>query len=175
VGDIETSADGEDHDLPGPLAQARQLLREIDEPAERHREVGEVEHHAPRADEGAIGALDLETAVCVVVDHRVEAVVKLLLGGGQLLRGDVGQSHGDLLPRAPVKKLSAHSLSLPTVRRCLAQNKLSTHSFSGYPGPMPKVTAEYRDARRTHLLDAARRCFVRDGFHATSMADVCRE
>jgi AcrR family transcriptional regulator len=40
---------------------------------------------------------------------------------------------------------------------------------------MPKVTAEYRDARRTHLLDAARRCFVRDGFHATSMADVCRE
>jgi AcrR family transcriptional regulator len=40
---------------------------------------------------------------------------------------------------------------------------------------MPKVTAEYRDARRTQVLDAARRCFVRDGFHATSMADVCRE
>lgn len=40
---------------------------------------------------------------------------------------------------------------------------------------MPKVTAEYRDARRTHVLDAARRCFVRDGFHATSIADVCRE
>ena len=40
---------------------------------------------------------------------------------------------------------------------------------------MPKVTAEYRDARRTQVLDAARRCFVQDGFHATSMADVCRE
>ena len=40
---------------------------------------------------------------------------------------------------------------------------------------MPKVSIEYRDARRTHVLDAARRCFVRDGFHATSMADVRRE
>jgi TetR/AcrR family transcriptional regulator, transcriptional repressor of aconitase len=47
--------------------------------------------------------------------------------------------------------------------------------FFSYPGPVPKVTAEYRDARRTQVLDAARRCFVRDGFHATSMADVCRE
>jgi AcrR family transcriptional regulator len=40
---------------------------------------------------------------------------------------------------------------------------------------MPKVTEEYRDARRRHVLDAACRCFLRDGFHATSMADVCRE
>jgi AcrR family transcriptional regulator len=40
---------------------------------------------------------------------------------------------------------------------------------------MPKVSDEYRDARRAQVLDAARRCFVRDGFHATSMADVCRE
>lgn len=40
---------------------------------------------------------------------------------------------------------------------------------------MPKVTDEYRDARRTHILDAARQCFLRDGFHATSMTDVCRE
>jgi AcrR family transcriptional regulator len=40
---------------------------------------------------------------------------------------------------------------------------------------MPKVTEEYRDARRRHVLAAARRCFLRDGFHAASMADVCRE
>lgn len=40
---------------------------------------------------------------------------------------------------------------------------------------MPKVTDAYRDARRAHVLDAARRCFVRDGFRATSMADVRRE
>jgi TetR/AcrR family transcriptional regulator, transcriptional repressor of aconitase len=39
---------------------------------------------------------------------------------------------------------------------------------------MPKVTDEYRDARRAHVLAAARRCFVRDGFHATSMTDICR-
>jgi TetR/AcrR family transcriptional regulator, transcriptional repressor of aconitase len=40
---------------------------------------------------------------------------------------------------------------------------------------MPKVTDEYRDARRAQVLEAARRCFVRDGFHATSMTDICRE
>lgn len=39
---------------------------------------------------------------------------------------------------------------------------------------MPKVTDEYRDARRAQVLEAARRCFVRNGYHATSMADVCR-
>ena len=40
---------------------------------------------------------------------------------------------------------------------------------------MPKVSQEYRDERRTHILAAARRCFVRDGFHATSMQDLVSE
>jgi AcrR family transcriptional regulator len=40
---------------------------------------------------------------------------------------------------------------------------------------MPKVTQQYRDARREHILDAARRCFVRKGFHATSMQDLFAE
>ena len=40
---------------------------------------------------------------------------------------------------------------------------------------MPKVTQEYRDARRTQILDAARRCFVRNGFHETSMQDLFAE
>jgi AcrR family transcriptional regulator len=40
---------------------------------------------------------------------------------------------------------------------------------------MPKVTQEYRDARREHILAAARRCFLRDGFHATSMQDLFAE
>ena len=40
---------------------------------------------------------------------------------------------------------------------------------------MPKVTQQYRDARRDHILAAARRCFLRDGFHATSMQDLFGE
>jgi TetR/AcrR family transcriptional regulator, transcriptional repressor of aconitase len=40
---------------------------------------------------------------------------------------------------------------------------------------MPKVTDRYRDARRDQILSAARRCFLRDGFHATSMQDLFAE
>src|SRR5215813_1282833 len=40
---------------------------------------------------------------------------------------------------------------------------------------MPKVTHQYRDARRDQILSAARRCFLRDGFHATSMQDLFAE
>ena len=40
---------------------------------------------------------------------------------------------------------------------------------------MPKVTQQYRDARRDQILGAARRCFLRDGFHSTSMQDLFAE
>jgi TetR/AcrR family transcriptional regulator, transcriptional repressor of aconitase len=40
---------------------------------------------------------------------------------------------------------------------------------------MPKVSQQYRDARRDQILNAARRCFRRDGFHATSMQDLFAE
>jgi AcrR family transcriptional regulator len=40
---------------------------------------------------------------------------------------------------------------------------------------MPKVTSEYRAQRRAHIVAAARRCFVRDGFHASSMQDLVGE
>ena len=40
---------------------------------------------------------------------------------------------------------------------------------------MPKVSAQYRDERRAQILTAARRCFVRDGFHQTSMQNLVRE
>ena len=40
---------------------------------------------------------------------------------------------------------------------------------------MPRVSQEHLDARRAQILDAARTCFARDGFHATSMQDVLRE
>jgi AcrR family transcriptional regulator len=40
---------------------------------------------------------------------------------------------------------------------------------------MPRVSDEHLAARRQQILDAARRCFLRDGFHATSMHDVIAE
>src|ERR1019366_6037828 len=40
---------------------------------------------------------------------------------------------------------------------------------------MPRVSQEHLDARRRQIIDAARRCFVRNGFHATSMQDVLAE
>ncbi|WP_037568953.1 TetR/AcrR family transcriptional regulator [Phaeacidiphilus oryzae] len=40
---------------------------------------------------------------------------------------------------------------------------------------MPKVSQEYKDRQRAEILDAARRCFVRNGFHRTSMQDVIAE
>jgi len=46
---------------------------------------------------------------------------------------------------------------------------------SFYIRPMPRVSQAHLDARRRQILDAARRCFVRNGFHATSMQDVLGE
>jgi AcrR family transcriptional regulator len=40
---------------------------------------------------------------------------------------------------------------------------------------MPKRSQEYRDARREEILSAAKRCFVRNGFHETSMQDLFAE
>lgn len=46
---------------------------------------------------------------------------------------------------------------------------------SFYNGDMPRVTPEHRAAQRQRILDAARRCFVREGFHPTSMQDILTE
>ena len=40
---------------------------------------------------------------------------------------------------------------------------------------MPKVSEEYRTARRHEIAQAALRCFARNGFAATSMADIIAE
>jgi AcrR family transcriptional regulator len=40
---------------------------------------------------------------------------------------------------------------------------------------MPRVSDDHLAARRRQILDAARRAFLRDGFHNTSMQDVIAE
>ncbi len=40
---------------------------------------------------------------------------------------------------------------------------------------MPRVSEAHLAARRQQILDAARRCFLRNGFHSTSMQDVIAE
>ena len=40
---------------------------------------------------------------------------------------------------------------------------------------MPKITDAKRESRRQQILAAARACFSRDGFHATTTADIVRE
>ncbi|GAA4625990.1 TetR/AcrR family transcriptional regulator [Actinoallomurus vinaceus] len=40
---------------------------------------------------------------------------------------------------------------------------------------MPKVSEEHLEQRRQQILDAARLCFGRKGFHQTSMQDVFKE
>lgn len=40
---------------------------------------------------------------------------------------------------------------------------------------MPRVSDEYLEQRRQQILDAARRCFARQGFHETTMQDVFAE
>ena len=40
---------------------------------------------------------------------------------------------------------------------------------------MPKITTAQRETRRQQILDAALRCFSRDGFHNTTTADIVRQ
>ncbi|MCH8205429.1 MAG: TetR/AcrR family transcriptional regulator [Chloroflexi bacterium] len=39
----------------------------------------------------------------------------------------------------------------------------------------PKVTEAHREARRQQILEASFACFAREGFHQTTMQDICRE
>jgi AcrR family transcriptional regulator len=44
-----------------------------------------------------------------------------------------------------------------------------------YDRRVPRVSQRHRDARRRQIVDAARRCFTRNGFQATSMQDIFAE
>ncbi len=46
--------------------------------------------------------------------------------------------------------------------------------MSGGDG-VPKVTEAHMEARRQQVLEAAAACFARNGFHQTSIDDICRE
>ena len=40
---------------------------------------------------------------------------------------------------------------------------------------MPKVTEEHIEARRHQIMDAAAACFCRNGFHQSTMQEICRQ
>jgi len=40
---------------------------------------------------------------------------------------------------------------------------------------MPKLKPEELEVRRTEIIDAARACFLRSGFHRTTTDEICRE
>ena len=40
---------------------------------------------------------------------------------------------------------------------------------------MPRVTTAFKEDRRSEILEAARRCVARSGFHQASMQDICAE
>ena len=40
---------------------------------------------------------------------------------------------------------------------------------------MPRVTTAFKEDRRAEILEAARRCVARSGFHQASMHDICAE
>lgn len=57
----------------------------------------------------------------------------------------------------------------------VAPSDFVKRTFLFYARGVPRVSHEHLEARRRQILDAARRCFSANGFHATSMQDVFAE
>jgi AcrR family transcriptional regulator len=64
--------------------------------------------------------------------------------------------------RSPLSILRTHE----SVKANVRSRKLTS---------VPRISDQRRAANRTAILDAARRCFARDGFHQTSMPDLVAE
>jgi AcrR family transcriptional regulator len=63
-----------------------------------------------------------------------------------------------------------HPREAPQQDACLDLDKKNEYSFF-----IPKLTRAALEDRRRHILAAAERCFARDGFHTTTIADVKKE
>lgn len=68
------------------------------------------------------------------------------------------------------KKHRPFILTSGVIRRKSLANE---HSF--LLDAMPKLDEDTQRARRENILNAAERCFSGQGFHSTSMQDICRE
>jgi AcrR family transcriptional regulator len=62
-----------------------------------------------------------------------------------------------------------------TSSACSALAAIVKNECSFYDQDMPRVSEAHRERRRQQILEAARRCFIRKGFHQSSMADVFAE
>jgi AcrR family transcriptional regulator len=69
-------------------------------------------------------------------------------------------------------KTNARSLMMDIMR---GARRIVKNERSFYIRDVPRVSEAHLTARREQILDAARRCFQRNGFHATSMQDVIAE
>jgi AcrR family transcriptional regulator len=57
----------------------------------------------------------------------------------------------------------------------LRQPRLDSDKKNDYSFFIPKLTRAALEDRKRHILAAAERCFARDGFHSTTIADVKKE
>ena len=75
----------------GPFRVDRQKPLAPDELTQRPREVGEVQHDAPRPDERAV-VLHLEAPLLLCTGHRVKGLVQSAAGGVEVRRGAAAAS-----------------------------------------------------------------------------------
>lgn len=66
-------------------------------------------------------------------------------------------------------------MNVPVLKATGAVLSRNVYSFLRYHAAMPKISEEHRAARRAQILDAAWRCFYREGVQATTMEQIIAE